>query len=148
MTWSKIVELGDTAFIVLRKQPLIFLHWYHHITVLVYTWVNYIPYDPPLRYFMTINFCVHGLMYAYYALKAMKIRVPRNWAMMITVLQLSQMVVGVTINVYSLWIKFFVKLDCDRDVESIYTAFAMYASYFILFSHFFYRSYFAKKKLE
>lgn len=24
---SKLVELGDTAFIILRKQPLIFLHW-------------------------------------------------------------------------------------------------------------------------
>ena len=35
---SKVPELGDTIFIVLRKQPLIFLHWYHHATVLVYSW--------------------------------------------------------------------------------------------------------------
>jgi hypothetical protein len=28
MTMSKLIELGDTAFIVLRKQPLRFLHWY------------------------------------------------------------------------------------------------------------------------
>lgn len=27
MALSKMAELGDTAFIVLRKQPLIFLHW-------------------------------------------------------------------------------------------------------------------------
>lgn len=28
MTMSKLIELGDTAFIVLRKQPLRFLHWW------------------------------------------------------------------------------------------------------------------------
>ena len=30
---SKFPELIDTFFIVARKQPLIFLHWYHHATV-------------------------------------------------------------------------------------------------------------------
>ena len=30
---SKVPELVDTLFIVLRKQELIFLHWYHHATV-------------------------------------------------------------------------------------------------------------------
>lgn len=28
--WSKVVEFGDTVFIILRKQKLIFLHWIHH----------------------------------------------------------------------------------------------------------------------
>lgn len=34
---SKLVELGDTLFIVLRKKKLIFLHYYHHAVVLIYT---------------------------------------------------------------------------------------------------------------
>jgi hypothetical protein len=36
--FSKIPELIDTVFIVLRKQSLILLHWYHHITVLLFCW--------------------------------------------------------------------------------------------------------------
>merc|ERR1712127_1141715 len=36
---SKFAELWDTFFIVVHKKPLIFLHWYHHITVLLYCWV-------------------------------------------------------------------------------------------------------------
>ncbi|VDK55178.1 unnamed protein product [Gongylonema pulchrum] len=35
---SKIAELGDTIFLVMRKKPLAFLHWYHHAVVLIYSW--------------------------------------------------------------------------------------------------------------
>ena len=35
---SKLIEYGDTVFLVLRKRPISFLHWYHHTTVLAYTW--------------------------------------------------------------------------------------------------------------
>ena len=40
---SKVPELGDTIFIVLRKQPLIFLHWWVDflpapLTFLLFTW--------------------------------------------------------------------------------------------------------------
>ncbi|XP_062499445.1 elongation of very long chain fatty acids protein 6-like isoform X2 [Corticium candelabrum] len=40
--YSKVLELLDTSFIILRKQKLIFLHWYHHITVLCFCWYAYI----------------------------------------------------------------------------------------------------------
>lgn len=48
---------------------LFFFSRYHHITVLIYTWYTYEAYEPPLRWFMTMNMFVHALMYSYYALK-------------------------------------------------------------------------------
>ena len=39
---SKVPETIDTLFIVLRRQPLIFLHWYHHASVLVYCFYRYV----------------------------------------------------------------------------------------------------------
>ena len=53
---SKIVEFGDTAFIVLRKQPLMFLHWYHHITVFLYAWLCFIETTAYARWNAVVNF--------------------------------------------------------------------------------------------
>jgi len=142
-TLSKAVELGDTAFIVLRKQPLIFLHWYHHITVLGYTWFTYESYDATSRWFMVMNYLVHSLMYSYYSAKSLRLRVPRFISMSITFLQLSQMVVGVVVNVYSLFVKS-QGGDCFVQTKHINLALGMYASYFILFLNFFIRAYLRK----
>jgi hypothetical protein len=37
---SKLFEFVDTVFIVLRKRPLMFLHYYHHIVTLGFCWVS------------------------------------------------------------------------------------------------------------
>ena len=89
-TISKLFELGDTAFIILRKQKLIFLHWYHHFTVMIYTWYSFTEWQALGRWFMVMNFAVHSVMYSYYAFKAMRFRVPKLVAITITVLQLLQ----------------------------------------------------------
>jgi elongation of very long chain fatty acids protein 6 len=34
--FSKVPELVDTVFLVITKKEVIFLHWYHHFTVLLY----------------------------------------------------------------------------------------------------------------
>jgi len=67
--FGQIVELGDTAFIVLRKQPLQFLHWYHHITVMMYCFYSYPLYIASSRWYVAMNFFVHSAMYTYYAFK-------------------------------------------------------------------------------
>ena len=39
--FSKLPELFDTVFIVLRKQKLSFLHVYHHVSIFIYCWYSY-----------------------------------------------------------------------------------------------------------
>ena len=56
----QIPELGDTVFVVLRKKPLIFLHWYHHVTVLLYCWHSYYEQTTYGLYFICMNYTVHG----------------------------------------------------------------------------------------
>lgn len=146
-TVSKVLELGDTLFIVLRKQPLIFLHWFHHITVLIYVWYSYPERIANGRWFMTMNFMVHSVMYSYYAFKAMRFNIPKWISMFITFLQLSQMVTGMLINVWSYEIMQRGGY-CAQSYTNIRYAVLMYCSYFILFAHFFYTTYIAGKPKE
>jgi len=143
-TWmfvlSKVPELGDTVFIVLRKQPLIFLHWYHHVTVLIYCWYSFSEYTAPARWFVVMNFIVHSIMYSYYALRAMRYRPPKAVAMLITSLQLLQMVVGCTVNFLAYRYKTEGR-ECRVSDTNLKLSLLMYTSYFVLFARFFYNAY-------
>ncbi|XP_076459389.1 very long chain fatty acid elongase 6-like [Babylonia areolata] len=141
---SKVYELGDTVFIVLRKQQLIFLHWYHHITVLIYCWYSYTEHTAPGRWFMVMNYIVHSLMYSYYALRALKFNIPKWVNMVITSLQLAQMIIGVSINVVVYWIKGHGG-SCQQSYENLHCSSIMYFTYFVLFAQFFYSTYIVKK---
>ncbi|XP_059475539.1 elongation of very long chain fatty acids protein 6 [Neocloeon triangulifer] len=148
-TWmfvlSKLPELGDTVFIVLRKQPLIFLHWYHHITVLLYSWFSYAEYTSSARWYVVMNYLVHSVMYTYYALRAMGYRPPKQFAMFITASQLSQMVVGCLVNY---WAYQYLQNgdECHISLTNIKLSFTMYLSYAVLFARFFHKSYLSERK--
>jgi len=142
-TLSKVPELGDTVFIVLRKQPLIFLHWYHHVTVLLYTWYSYSDYIATARWFVCMNYLVHSVMYSYYALRALKYRVPKIVAMFITSSQLAQMVMGAAVNIWAYQVKQ-AGNECHVSYDNIKISLIMYSSYFVLFAHFFRRAYIKK----
>ena len=148
-TWlfvlSKVPELIDTLFIVLRKQPLIFLHWYHHATVLVYCWFSSRDFSASGRWFVIMNYTVHSAMYSYYGFRALRFNIPKWVNIVITSGQISQMVFGIYVNT----VAYFKKQRgeaCAVSYENIKWSFIMYFSYFLLFFHFFYKAYVAKPK--
>jgi len=144
-TMSKVPELMDTVFIVLRKRPLIFLHWYHHITVLMFSWFSYKDSIVTARWFVSMNYSVHALMYSYYAFKALRYRVPRWISVAITASQLCQMIIGCVVNLWAYHVKSSGG-ECEVSILNIKLSLLMYFSYFVLFAHFFNKAYLSKPK--
>lgn len=142
---SKFPELLDTFFIVIHKKPLIFLHWYHHITVLLYCWHSYVSSSPTGIWFVVMNYAVHWIMYGYYFLMAIKRKPKWMNAMVITCAQISQMVVGVAVTLLAFY---YYNPDgqgadsCWVTKENNLAACIMYGSYLFLFLQFFVRRYF------
>lgn len=136
--FSKTPELGDTLFIVLRKKPLIFLHWYHHVTVLLFCWNAYATAAGSGLYFVAMNYTVHALMYGYYCLQALNL-CPKSFPpALITLAQIAQMLVGTGVCVSAWYFKFFGSSGtmCHNDMTNLLAGAAMYGSYLYLFVEF------------
>jgi len=149
---SKIPELVDTFFIILGKGNVRFLHWYHHITVLWFTWACWANYGLAGPLFAGMNLCVHSIMYTWYALAAAdgflaKGLKARGFSMMVTSIQIIQMIIGS-------WICFYLleqtynpeKSGCLTSEPWLYqSGGVMYGSYLILFVNLFITAYICPK---
>ena len=125
---SKIPQLGDTLFIVLRKQKLTFFHWFHHASVLLFVFFVYGDMASGGLLCVSMNLPSHSLMYAYYAVRAAEIRPPKWIAMVVTTSPIAQMMMGTCIVCYA----FVVRLmggDCDITDDRIACAMLMYVTY-------------------
>lgn len=143
-TFSKIPELLDTVFIILKKKPLIFLHYYHHASVLVVSWYVYAVKGPYGVYFACMNYFVHTLMYSYYFLSSLEM-IPKWFnPKIITNLQILQMVMGTIVTISSYYYSNFNK--CVLDKTNLHVSLAMYISYYLLFMNFAYERYSKKIK--
>jgi hypothetical protein len=138
-------ELLDTFFIVIHKKSLIFLHWYHHVSVLLYCWHAFTSKAPGGIFFATMNYAVHAIMYFYYFLMAIKMKPKWFNSIWITVSQISQMVVGVAVTVLGFWLAPSYEKECSLKSENNIAALIMYGSYLLLFVQFFLQRYFGSK---
>lgn len=157
--WSKFAELFDTVLLVVRGRNVIFLHWYHHITVLLYCWFTTTTESPAII-FASMNAFVHSIMYYYYARMAQGVR--PAFGRILTSIQLSQMVVGSGCAFCFIYLNSVdpeacpgsTKMAADngllRDRMAAATV-IMYGSYMVLFLRFFITKYLTpvpQKKLD
>ncbi|CAJ1006754.1 putative GNS1/SUR4 family [Leishmania naiffi] len=149
---SKIPELVDTLWLILQKKKTPpFLHWYHHVSVLIFSWFSYAAGNSTMSVFCTMNICVHSVMYMYFALCACGIKkVLRPFAPLITALQILQMVGGTALTFYSYAVNMssynagiedIYKLPCAVPKSAARFGALMYLSYLYLFCELYVNSY-------
>lgn len=154
--FSKFPELLDTVFLVLLKKPVIFLHWFHHLTVLLYCWHALANWTACGIWFASMNFSVHSIMYGYYFFQIMGFKAVSVFAPLITTVQLVQMIAGMAItyltaaqhwsgvpwtSVGALGASNERKAMCSIHPANYKMGLAMYTSYFVLFAVLFYNLY-------
>jgi hypothetical protein len=144
--YSKIAELVDTILLLLAQKPVIALQWWHHSTVLLYCWHSYSVSIATGMWFCCMNYAVHSVMYGYFAVTATKYRkMATPFAMLITLAQLLQMVVGMYVTVKAVLYQANGH-ECHVNKTNSALGLLMYFSYFVLFSKLFVDNYLLKKK--
>jgi len=141
---SKIPELVDTLWLVLAKCEVILLHWYHHISVLLFCWHAYAERASLGIHFCCMNYTVHGIMYSYYAMTQWSMetrKIVKPYAIYITILQIVQMMGGIFFVCSAAFYKYALGYECHNTTATLVAAFAMYTSYFLLFFQLFYSRY-------
>ena len=135
---SKIMELGDTFFIMLKGKRIRFIQYFHHWITMLYCWHAhyYIPGGINVNaMFCSMNYTVHSFMYSWYAMSAIGIVTPVWIKNMITKLQIIQMFFGFYMcciaNLYGKWY--------INDYYGSLFGTNMYLFYCILFTNFYFK---------
>ncbi|KAL4235653.1 hypothetical protein ACF0H5_004048 [Mactra antiquata] len=145
--FSKVIELLDTVFFILRKKDrqVTFLHVYHHCSMIInwYLGARYVAGGQSFFVAM-LNSFIHIFMYSYYTLAAIGPHMQKYlwWKRYLTTMQLMQFFAFVVHTGYNLLI------DCDFPRGYNIAVFLYAISLIVLFGNFFSRTYIDKKKRE
>ncbi|KAK7197489.1 fatty acid elongase [Novymonas esmeraldas] len=144
---SKILELMDTVFLLLKHKPVPFIHWYHHTSVMLFCWHAHVSGISNGLGFAVMNMWVHAIMYFYYFMCACGYRkLVRPFASLVTLLQLLQMFTGMAIILYTTYLYLTHPGGCDTTASSLAFGTGMYFSYIVLFVKLFRDNYVLKKR--
>eukprot|EP01080_Neovahlkampfia_damariscottae_P003517 gene3517-6164_t len=143
---SKYIELLDTFWMMCNNKPVELLHWWHHVSVLLFTWYASMWQTSLGWIFSSMNSLIHSFMYTYYFL--MSIGYKPSWAKLLTIGQITQMIIGTAVNAYFFYNYYHgIPCECTRPDLMMVACSIIYGSYLILFLRFYFKRYvFVKPK--
>eukprot|EP01083_Nonionella_stella_P066563 175369_1 len=137
---SKIYEFVDTFTVIAKNRRPIMLQTFHHVGAVVIMWGLMKLNVPTMLVFVLMNSFVHTVMYFYYLMTTLGIRLTA-FKPLITGLQLAQFLVGQ----YWVWTTYFVP-GCLNPGQVVIVAFSQLYVFVlvIMFLQFFYDNYVKK----
>lgn len=134
---SKIPELLDTIFVILRSKHLGFIQPYHHwVTMTICCYATFLSCDVFIIFFF-MNYFVHFFMYAYFALYCFFGKSLKIFGNFVNYIQTLQMLLAIILAFYFYKNNNYANCNYKPSEDEINKLFFfgifMYFSYFILF---------------
>lgn len=103
----KFYEVIDTIIILLKGKPSSLLQSYHHAGAMMCMWSGIRYRAPPIWIFVVFNSFIHSLMYFYFSLCCIRVRVPVIAKRILTSLQICQFVFGGSLAVFHAFVWYY-----------------------------------------
>ncbi|KAK7188431.1 hypothetical protein DPSP01_004649 [Paraphaeosphaeria sporulosa] len=113
---SKFYEVIDTLIIIFKGKRSTTLQTYHHAGAMLSMWSGIRYMSPPIWMFALVNSGIHAMMYTYYTVSALGVRVPQGIKRTLTTMQITQFLVGVTFAALHLFVSYTVPVSVAYEV--------------------------------
>lgn len=145
--YIKYLELFDTVFLVLKKKPLMFLHYFHHSATALLCFTQLEGATAVQWVVISLNLLVHVIMYYYYWATAGGARI--WWKKYLTTMQITQFVIDLYVVFFATTNHFFYKhginlpwvRDCTGGEGAALFGCGLLSSYLFLFILFYINTY-------
>ncbi|KAF2158418.1 hypothetical protein M409DRAFT_71655 [Zasmidium cellare ATCC 36951] len=115
---SKFYEVLDTLIILAKGKRSATLQTYHHAGAMLCMWAGIRYMSPPIWMFVFINSFIHALMYTYFTLSAVGVKVPGRLKRLLTSLQILQFVWGASYAAAHLFIQYDIPVSTPYQIAS------------------------------